>query len=70
MNRTYAKRSLKYKLSQAVEWLQKSSHTTAFTGAGISVESGIPPFRGEHGLWSKIDPIVLDIQYYSIGNRW
>ena len=51
-------------LEEAVQLLKKSSHTTAFTGAGISVESGIPPFRGENGLWSRYDPIVLDIGYF------
>lgn len=36
----------------------------AFTGAGISVESGIPPFRGENGLWNKYDPETFDIRYF------
>jgi len=51
-------------ISKAVHLLRQSTYTTAFTGAGISVESGIPPFRGENGLWSKYDPIVLDLDYF------
>lgn len=41
----------------AARELAASSNTVALTGAGISVESGIPPFRGKGGLWEKIDPM-------------
>jgi NAD-dependent deacetylase len=51
-------------LAKAATILKKSIHTTAFTGAGISVESGIPPFRGAEGLWSRYDPMVLEIEWF------
>ncbi|WP_035588325.1 SIR2 family NAD-dependent protein deacylase [Hippea jasoniae] len=35
-----------------------------FSGAGISIASGIPPFRGKDGLWSKYDPTVFDIDFF------
>jgi NAD-dependent deacetylase len=34
----------------------KSQHVVAFTGAGISSESGISTYRGAGGLWNKYDP--------------
>lgn len=34
----------------------RSKHVVAFTGSGISSESGIPTYRGAGGLWSKYDP--------------
>lgn len=43
-------------LDQAAEMIRGSRAGTAFTGAGISVESGIPHFRGEGGLWTQFDP--------------
>lgn len=52
------------KIREAAELIRGAAHLTAFTGAGISVESGIPPFRGEDGIWSRYDPGVLDISRY------
>jgi NAD-dependent deacetylase len=40
-------------LEQAVDVLVSSRYVIAMTGAGVSVESGIPPFRGPGGLWTK-----------------
>jgi NAD-dependent deacetylase len=57
-------------IEHAAGILLKSKNTIAFTGAGISVESGIPPFRGENGLWNKYDPEVLELDYfYANGER-
>jgi NAD-dependent deacetylase len=52
------------KLELAANYIKDSKYLVAFTGAGISVESGIPPFRGAEGLWSKYDPQVLDLGYF------
>lgn len=43
-------------INRAAEIISHAKLTGALTGAGISVESGIPDFRGAGGLWSKYDP--------------
>ena len=43
-------------IQRAAKDILNSKKTIAFTGAGISVESGIPAFRGAQGLWEKYDP--------------
>jgi len=50
---------------EAAGLIRKAKFAVAFTGAGISVESGIPTFRGENGLWSRYDPKILDIDYFT-----
>jgi len=47
-------------IGQAAETLTQSSYCVALTGAGISVESGIPPFRGPGGLWTKYGEPPMD----------
>jgi NAD-dependent deacetylase len=42
------------------QWLAQSSATVAFTGAGISTESGIPDFRSPGGIWAKYQPVYFD----------
>jgi NAD-dependent deacetylase len=44
-------------IHQAAKDLACAKHVVALTGAGSSVESNIPPFRGKGGLWEKIDPM-------------
>ena len=39
--------------------LREAHAVVAFSGAGISVESGVPTFRGTDGIWTKIKPEEL-----------
>lgn len=48
---------MKEEAAKTAEYLLSSKKTVALTGAGISVESGIAPFRGPGGLWEKLDPM-------------
>ncbi|MEM3927379.1 MAG: NAD-dependent deacylase [Archaeoglobaceae archaeon] len=42
-------------IRRVAEDLVEASYVIAFTGAGISTESGIPDFRGPSGIWTR-DP--------------
>jgi NAD-dependent deacetylase len=43
-------------LEQVAGVLRQASCVVALTGAGVSIESGIPGFRSAGGLWSRFDP--------------
>jgi NAD-dependent deacetylase len=48
------------RLAQAAALVREARHAVALTGAGLSVESGIPPFRGPGGLWTKYGEPPMD----------
>ena len=51
---TSSERDLDKAIEQASRIISRSHHVVAMVGAGLSVESGIPPFRGPGGLWTRI----------------
>jgi NAD-dependent deacetylase len=51
-------------IAKAASALTQSRYAVVFTGAGMSVESGIPPFRGSSGLWKKYDPRFLELSFF------
>lgn len=58
---------------KAAQKLSRCRNVVALTGAGISVESGIPDFRSEGGLWSKYNPMeyaLIDAFYANPGKVW
>jgi NAD-dependent deacetylase len=51
---------LDQQLNRAAQLIRNSRRTVAFTGAGISVPSGIPDFRSAStGLWNQFDPMEV-----------
>ncbi len=56
--------NLQDSITRAAQWINNSKHTAVFTGSGISIESGIPTFRGKEGIWNKYNPEMVEIQYF------
>jgi NAD-dependent deacetylase len=51
---------LEEQIGRAAAIVARAGSVVALTGAGLSVESGIPPFRGPGGLWTKYGEPPLD----------
>ena len=47
-------------IEAAATMLRRAAHVVALVGAGVSAESGIPTFRGEGGLWTRIGEPTFD----------
>lgn len=57
------------KIKRAASYIVERGELLIFTGAGISVESGIPPFRGQGGLWTNVDPSFVEINHFFASPR-
>lgn len=53
-------------LKEAAKWIKNASYGVVFTGAGVSVESGIAPFTGQGGLWNQYDPKYIEINFFQM----
>jgi NAD-dependent deacetylase len=47
-------------IARAAGLVARARCAVALTGAGLSVESGIPPFRGPGGIWTKYGEPPMD----------
>ncbi|MBW1854518.1 MAG: NAD-dependent deacylase [Deltaproteobacteria bacterium] len=60
-------------IMRAAKDIVKAKKTVSLTGAGMSVESDIAPFRGEGGIWEKYDPVeyaYIDVLRTNPGKTW
>jgi len=44
-------------VKRLAELVQSADDVVVLTGAGISTESGIPDYRSQTGLWTRVDPM-------------
>ena len=47
------------KLETLRQWVRESRHMVAFTGAGVSTESGVPDFRSVDAIQSPLSTTQL-----------
>ena len=56
-------------MTSLADLLSGSDRVLAFTGAGISTESGIPDFRSPGGVWTRYDPQEFTFGRYTESAR-
>ena len=57
------------KVDELKRMIAEAENIVAFTGAGISTESGIPDYRSPGGIWTKFRPIEFGEFMSSAGAR-
>lgn len=58
---------MKEEIAKIAAKIKQGGRNVAFTGAGISTESGIPDFRSQGGIWDKFRPVYFD-EFMSSGD--
>ncbi len=51
--------SQRLQIDRVASCLTQEARITVLTGAGVSAASGVPTFRGDHGLWKSFRPEEL-----------
>ena len=51
-------------MQELADLIAESERVVAFTGAGVSTESGLPDFRSPGGLWTRYDPMKMTFSRY------
>lgn len=51
-------------MDEAIKRIKNARRGVVFTGAGVSVESGIPPFTGAGGLWNQYNPKFIELNFF------
>lgn len=55
---------MKNDIKDAAKLIKNAEYGVVFTGAGVSVESGVAPFTGKGGLWNQYDPKFIEINFF------
>jgi NAD-dependent deacetylase len=69
--------SIRYNAAMSLEscqlvaqWMDEFQSAVAFTGAGVSTESGIPDYRSPGGVWATNQPVYFDDFLSSVDARY
>lgn len=60
------------RIYMAADMIRAADFVTAFTGAGISMDSGLPAFRRDDAFWSYYDPQCVELAHFLAdpGGAW
>ncbi|HPQ44469.1 MAG TPA: NAD-dependent deacylase [Syntrophales bacterium] len=66
LSQNYREWTMKERYDEIADLIKGAKKIVAFTGAGISTESGIPDFRSPTGIWAKFNPADFTYDKYLV----